>query len=153
MKQYAYSPDTQEIINTDTPAEWMGTTTKVPPTYDPAVAGCFFRNSAWVIVVSTAQADAHAKEKLEVLAQTRVLRETVLNRLTGIQLNTTDAQTIDAIKAARASLLDITADAGVVAATDGEETKAAIISAWKIIAADLAAATPTAASVFAGMDV
>ncbi|HQS59615.1 MAG TPA: DUF4376 domain-containing protein [Gallionellaceae bacterium] len=49
---YAYSPDTGEIINTDTPSDWMGSTTLVPPVYDPAVSGCFFQNGAWVIVAA-----------------------------------------------------------------------------------------------------
>lgn len=151
MKQYAYSPDTQEIINTDTPAEWMSTTTIAPPPYDPAVAGCFFRNGAWVVVASTAQAEAAAEGKAAVLAQARMIRETVLNRLTGIQLNSTDAPTIAAIKTARSSLLNITADVSVRAATDAASTKTAIVAAWKTIAAALDAAAPAAASVFTGM--
>ena len=47
---YAYSPDTGELINTTTPAVWMLTTTIAPPAFNPAIAGCFFRNGAWVIV-------------------------------------------------------------------------------------------------------
>ena len=47
---YAYSPDTGELINTITPAPWMSTTTVVPPSFNPATAGCFWRNGAWVLV-------------------------------------------------------------------------------------------------------
>ena len=47
---YAYSPDTGEIINIETPSDWMGTTEIVPPAYTPATEGCFFRDGAWVIV-------------------------------------------------------------------------------------------------------
>lgn len=153
LQQYAYSPDTGELINTTTPAAWMLTTSIAPPAFDPATSGCFFRNGAWVIVVSTAQADAHAKEKLAILDQVRALRETVLNRLTGIQLNTsaTDTVTIAALQAARTSLLNITSSAGVMAATDGASTKAAIMSAWTSIAPTLSAAAPTAAKVFVGL--
>lgn len=90
-------------------------------------------------------------QKTAVLMQARSLREIVLNRLAGIQLNTTDAPTITAIKAARTELLNITSDANVKAAADGETTKAAIMAAWKIIATALAKSAPEAASVFAGL--
>jgi hypothetical protein len=46
---YVYSPDTGELINVTTPAEWMSTTKIAPPAFDPAVSGCFFHNGAWVI--------------------------------------------------------------------------------------------------------
>jgi hypothetical protein len=151
MQMYAYSPDTGEIINTTTPAAWMSTTAIAPPAYDPTISGCFFRNGAWVVVISTAIADAGAKEKIAVLEQARSLRETVLNRLTGIQLNTTVAATITAIQAARTALLNITADAGVVAATDGPTTHTAIMAAWKVIDTNLSTAAPSVASVFAGL--
>jgi hypothetical protein len=52
MMQYAYSPDTGELINTDTPAAWMKTTTAAPPTFDPQAGGCFWKNGAWVIVTA-----------------------------------------------------------------------------------------------------
>jgi hypothetical protein len=153
MPQYAYSPNTGEIINTTTPAAWMSTTPIVPPAYDPAISGCFFRNGAWVVVVSTAIADAGVKEKIAVLEQARSLRETVLNRLTGIQLNTasTNTTTLSALQAARLSLLNITTNSGVVAATDGASTKTAIMTAWTTIASTLSAAAPSAASVFIGL--
>lgn len=61
MTQYAYSPDTGEMIRTDTgelirtdnPSDWMGLTDVVPPEFDPATAGCFWRGDHWEIVVAT----------------------------------------------------------------------------------------------------
>jgi hypothetical protein len=53
---YAYSPDTGELINTTNPAPWMGTTTVAPPAFNPAIAGCFWRNGAWVVVSSAPSA-------------------------------------------------------------------------------------------------
>ena len=54
--KYAYSPDTGELINTTDPAPWMGTTTVAPPTFNSAVAGCFWRNGAWAVVSSAVPA-------------------------------------------------------------------------------------------------
>lgn len=51
MTKYAYSPDTGELIRTDTPSDWMGLTDVAPPAFDPATAGCFWRGNAWEIVV------------------------------------------------------------------------------------------------------
>ena len=50
MTKHAYSPDTGELIRTETPAEWMGLTDVAPPTFDPATAGCFWRGDRWEIV-------------------------------------------------------------------------------------------------------
>lgn len=50
MTIYAYSPNTGEIIHTETVAPWMGTTTVPPPEYDRATQGCFWRGSAWEVV-------------------------------------------------------------------------------------------------------
>lgn len=52
MTQHAYSPDTGELIRTETPAEWMALTDIAPPDFDAATAGCFFRDGAWEIVVA-----------------------------------------------------------------------------------------------------
>lgn len=103
------------------------------------------------IIIKPAVPPDYPAEKTAMLAQARLIRETVLNRLTGIQVNTADAPTIAAIQAARLALLNITADAGVVAAADGTSTKVAIMSAWRAIALTLAAASPSAASVFVGL--
>ena len=50
MTQYTYSPDTGELIVTNNPGAWMGLTDLVPPIFDSATQGCFFRSGAWVIV-------------------------------------------------------------------------------------------------------
>lgn len=50
MTKHAYSPDTGELIRTETPAEWMGLTDVAPPKFDPATAGCFWRIDHWEIV-------------------------------------------------------------------------------------------------------
>lgn len=52
MNQYAYSPDTGELIHTDTPAHWMGLTDAIPPDFNPETAGCFWRNEQWEIVAA-----------------------------------------------------------------------------------------------------
>lgn len=45
-----YSPDTQEHIATNTPAEWMGRAGVAAPAYDPQLAGCYWRGTAWEVV-------------------------------------------------------------------------------------------------------
>lgn len=50
MSKTAYSPDTGELIVTNNPGAWMGLTDLVPPIFDSATQGCFFRSGAWVIV-------------------------------------------------------------------------------------------------------
>lgn len=50
MSNYAYSPDTGELIRTDAPADWMGTTDVSPPNFDAATQGCFWRGDHWEIV-------------------------------------------------------------------------------------------------------
>ena len=67
MMQYAYSPDTGELIQTDAPADWMGTTTIAPPAFDAAEEGCFFLDGAWVVVKSTAEIDQARIDKTTVI--------------------------------------------------------------------------------------
>lgn len=62
--QYAYSPDTGELIQTDTPADWMKSTSIAPPVFDAATAGCFFQNSAWVVVQSGKTLEEVKAEKI-----------------------------------------------------------------------------------------
>lgn len=57
MTRHYYSPNTQEIIPNATPADWMGSTTVVPPTYDPVTQGCFWRGSAWEVVTPAPDID------------------------------------------------------------------------------------------------
>lgn len=46
---YCFSPHTGEIINTDTPADWMGRTDLVPPVVGVAQSAVF-RSGAWEVV-------------------------------------------------------------------------------------------------------
>lgn len=50
MPKTAYSPDTGELIVTNKPGDWMALTDLVPPVFNSATQGCFFREGAWVIV-------------------------------------------------------------------------------------------------------
>ncbi len=97
----------------------------------------------------------HARDKATVLKQARDIREVVLGRLDGIAGRATRSGDTTGIAAAcdatALALLDLTSDAGVVAAITGAETKAAIMSRWQTIATTLAATSPYAASVFVGM--
>ena len=49
MPEFYYSPHTGEHINTNTPADWMGKTSIVPPSFNSASQGAFFREGAWVV--------------------------------------------------------------------------------------------------------
>jgi len=49
MPEYYFSPHTGEIITTSTPADWMGKTSIVPPPFNSASQGAFFREGAWVV--------------------------------------------------------------------------------------------------------
>lgn len=91
--------------------------------------------------------------KTLILNSARELREKVLNRLTGIQLNTADQAVVAAIQAARTDLLNITTCPSVVSATDSEGIKAAVMAEWSRIALALVTVAPSAASTFKGLDV
>ena len=49
MPEFYYSPHTGEHINTNTPADWMGKTSIVPPSFNSASQGAFFRDGSWVV--------------------------------------------------------------------------------------------------------
>lgn len=49
MPEFYYSPHTGEVINTSTPADWMGKTHIAPPLFNPVNQGAFFREGAWVV--------------------------------------------------------------------------------------------------------
>ncbi|MHB1407992.1 MAG: hypothetical protein ACYCXC_00110 [Acidovorax defluvii] len=49
MPEFYYSPHTGEIINTSTPADWMGKTSVVPPSFNSANQSAFFREGAWAV--------------------------------------------------------------------------------------------------------
>ena len=57
MTKHAYSPDTGELIRTETPAEWMELTDVAPPEFDPVTAGCFWRGDHWEIVPGEVPSD------------------------------------------------------------------------------------------------
>ena len=57
MTKHAYSPDTGELIRTETPAECMELTDVAPPEFDPATAGCFWRGDHWEIVPGEVPSD------------------------------------------------------------------------------------------------
>lgn len=61
MTKHAYSPDTGELIRTETPADWMGTTDIAPPAFDSATAGCFWRGTAWEVVQAVITPVAHPR--------------------------------------------------------------------------------------------
>lgn len=52
-KNYAYSPATGELIQTDVIAAWMNVTKEAPPEFDAATSGCFWRGDQWEIVPAT----------------------------------------------------------------------------------------------------
>ena len=49
MPEFYYSPHTGEVINTSTPADWMGKTHIAPPPFNPVNQGAFFREGAWAV--------------------------------------------------------------------------------------------------------
>ncbi|SNT29130.1 hypothetical protein SAMN06265795_12253 [Noviherbaspirillum humi] len=82
----------------------------------------------------------------------RIKREEILNRLAGIgfaALAEGDAATAQAIVATRQSLLDITKNAGILAATDESSLRDAILAAYGAIVAATPANVQTA---FRGVD-
>lgn len=96
----------------------------------------------------------HQAEKDEILTQARAVREQILNRLSGILLSylvAGDTSHNSAIETARQGLLNMTKDPRVVAATDGDSTKCAVMSVYGEIAAALAAADPASVSAFNGI--
>lgn len=67
----------------------------------------------------------------------RITREGILNRISGIgfaAMADGDTATVDGIVTARQALLDITHAPGVLAATDADELKTAVLAAYKAIA-------------------
>lgn len=85
MTLYAYSPDTGELINAATIADWMGTTTIKPPAFDSATAGCFWRGNRWVIEAAT-----DSRDMPQVIAARRYEAEIGGITLNGIEVATDD---------------------------------------------------------------
>lgn len=94
----------------------------------------------------------YASEKQAVLTKMRTIRDTILMRLNGIQLDSEDAAVIAATRTAKQGLLDITGHTTVQAATGGAETEAAIKAVYQGLVADLYAAAPYAVTAFRGFE-
>jgi hypothetical protein len=78
----------------------------------------------------------------------RLTREDILNRISGIgfaAMVAGDTVTVNGVIAARKALLDITKDAGVLAATDADGLKNAVIAAYRAM---VIAAPPAVRSAF-----
>ena len=107
---YAYHPETKELIRTEAPAEWMEQTPVAPPDYDAATQGCFWRGTAWEVV--TARPDPQ-QAKLDTLREIdamergqmlpRVTREFMLGYM---RATFTDAQLLDSVAYQRLEALD-----------------------------------------------
>jgi hypothetical protein len=74
--KYAYSPHTGEYINTENIADWMLTTDLTPPSFNPQVGGCFFKDGDWVIV----DAETHPTLKEIALQKIAMLEQSVTQR-------------------------------------------------------------------------
>lgn len=46
---FCYNPTTGELIQTNTPADWMGVTELQPPKLNPQTQSCMFRDGRWWI--------------------------------------------------------------------------------------------------------
>jgi hypothetical protein len=89
------------------------------------------------IVNPETPAQAWARVAAAYLVTVRETREAILNRLAGIgvaAILSGDAVTSQAVATARLALLAITDDKGVVAASDIDALKAAVLAAYKAIA-------------------
>lgn len=101
MALYAYNPDTGELINTSRIADWMGTTTAKPPSFDSAVAGCFWRGDRWVIESAT-----DSRDMLQVIAARRYEAEVGGITLNGIHVATDDRSKLLISGAALEAVID-----------------------------------------------
>lgn len=93
-------------------------------------------------------------EKQSLLDTGRAMRETVLARLNGIQLDAMiagDSATVTAIATTKQELKDITIWPDVVSSTDGA-TKTAFLARYYEIVAELEIASPYAVTAFRGLD-
>jgi hypothetical protein len=52
-----YSPHTYELINTETPADWMLSTELAVPEFDSATQSAYFIDNTWVIKDQEAQVE------------------------------------------------------------------------------------------------
>lgn len=111
MPKTAYSPNTGELIVTDKPGDWMGLTDLVPPSFDRATQGCFFRDGAWEIVDALPMIDP-APTPAEIAQQQidAIEQKTLMNRAVREGMLAT-AEFIAATKGVTPDLLYIQNDA------------------------------------------
>lgn len=142
MKTYKYTDNTQRVVYV----------------FDEdgiCRSSCLASSLELGCVIATQDAPDCAAEIAEMLNEGRKLREAVLARLNGIQLDASlsgDAVTVSAVAAAKQALKDITKDPGVVAATDSATVKTAFMARYYQIVSDLNAACPYAVTAFRGLD-
>lgn len=106
-------------------------------------------NGAWAEDTGNLQA-----EKDEILTQARDIRDRIITRLMDILFiyNKQNNFTHDeSLLRARQSLLDMTKDPRIIAATDGASTKIAVITVYREVADALEASDPSSVSAFNGM--
>jgi hypothetical protein len=136
MKTYYYSPATGEIINTDAPADWMGSTTLAPPVFDAITQGAFFRSGAWVIEQPNI-AELLTVCKSNAIARVREMRRPVFYTLGGIQAqaNTNvDAATAKSISVIQDSLKTLP-DIDLSKCKTEADINSAFATAWDAIVA------------------
>ena len=84
-----YSPHTGELIETSSPAAWMGKTNATPPAFNREKQGCFFRDGAWVVVDATppkrTDQDIYAELTALDVKSIRALREGNTERIAAIE--------------------------------------------------------------------
>lgn len=113
---------------------------------DPA-NGDFAAYLRWLAAGNAAEPVPVIDGRPAVLAEYRALRETYLNRLTGIAVRG-DATLAAAAKTMAQGLLDLTDHPTVTAAADGPVLKAAVLTQYKALVADAIAAAPGSKAVF-----
>ena len=106
--QHYYSPDTGELIVTDTPAKWMAATSIQPPEFDRATASCFFRGGAWEIV---AAAPDTTQRRAEILARLAEIDAESIRPAREVSAALTSGQPAPAFSVSKLSALESEADA------------------------------------------
>lgn len=120
----------------------------------PGAVASVVTDEAFAALVA-AQADS-ADHIPGLLAEFRLLREQVLNRLTGVHIDMQaigDTAGMAAVVAARVALRSIPQHPTVTGATSVTEFKDAVRALYWQTSADLYAASPTAFAAFRGLDV
>lgn len=134
-------------VNSNHEIDFKDESTKAQRDYALAVA------AAYTPAFESSEADAD--EKAATLNTVRALRDTVLARLNGIQLDAmlaNDTATVSAISTTKQQLKDITAWPDVVSATDAATVKTAFIERYYSIVAQMEASYPYAVTAFGRLD-